>query len=249
MKKLLTLLCSAGLLFSMAACSSSKVQDKALDALETSLNKIVEMKTATYSMGMDVKSGEETASIKLSGGYLADTAKPSFTAVVDMESQGQKVDGFMKLYMKDNVLYYDMMGMKGKGPATEIEQEEAKFEKFDLKKDEIKPYLKKAELKGDSLVLELDADKLNKIAEKAESSKVAATANVKDSTISKFNLTATRQDDFITKAVIDFEGTQKNASGKDEPISGKITLEFNDINKGKALTFPDLTDFKEVETK
>ena len=155
----------------------------------------------------------------------------------------------MKLYLKDNVLYYDMMGMKGKGPASELEQEEAKFEKFDLKKDEIKPYLKKAELKGDSLVLELDADKLNKIAEKAESSKVAATANVKDSTISKFNLTATRQDDFITKAVIEFEGTQKNASGKDEPISGKITLEFNDINKGKALTFPDLSDFKEVETK
>ena len=69
MKKLLTLICSAGLLFSMAACSGSKVQDKALDALETSLNKIVEMKTATYSMGMDAKSGDETATLKISGGY------------------------------------------------------------------------------------------------------------------------------------------------------------------------------------
>lgn len=247
MKKLLTLLCSAGLLFTMAACSGSKVQDEALDALETSLNKIVEMKTATYSMGMDVKSGEETASIKVSGGYLADTANPSLNAVVDMESQGQKMEGFMKLYLKDGVVYYDMMGMKGKDDTSDIKKEEAKFEKFNLKKDEIKPYLKKAELKGDSLVLELDTDKLNEVAKKAENSEVAATANVQNSTISKFNLTATRQDDFITKAVLDFEGTQKNASGKDEPISGKITLEFNDINKGKALTFPDFSDYKEVE--
>lgn len=40
---------------------------------------------------------------------------------------------------------------------------------------------------------------------------------------------------------------KKNASGKDEPISGKITIEFNDINKGKALTFPDFSEFKEVK--
>lgn len=248
MKKLLTLLCSVGLLFSMSACSGNKVDDKALDALETSINKVVEMKSATYSLGMDVKNADETAKITLSGGYLADSANPSFTAVADMESQGQKMDGFMKIYMKDGNLYYDMMGMKGKDTADGLKKEETKFEKFNLKKDEIKPYLKKAELKGDSLVLELDVDKVNEIAKKAESSEIASTANVQDSTISKFNLTATRQDDFITKAVIDFEGTQKDvATEKDVPISGKITLEFNDINKGKALTFPDLSEFKEVE--
>ena len=43
MKKLTALLLSVGVLFSMSACSGSKVDDKALDALETAIQNVPEM--------------------------------------------------------------------------------------------------------------------------------------------------------------------------------------------------------------
>ena len=47
MKKLTTLLLSAGLLFSMAACSSSKIDDDALTLLETGMNHFEKMESAS----------------------------------------------------------------------------------------------------------------------------------------------------------------------------------------------------------
>lgn len=251
MKKLLTYVCSIGLLFSMAACSSNKVEDKALDALETSINKIVEMKTASYSLTVDAKTGEEDAKVYLHGGYLADTAKPSFTAIMDLEAQGTKMENFMGIYMKDNTMYMDMemMGMKQKATMEEAEdsgmmpEDLEDIQNFKMNKDEIKPYLKKASLEGDTLTLELDPAKLTEAA-KDKGSTNALTSSAANATYSKFNLVVTLKDDFMTKAVIDFEGTQKNATtSEDETITGKMTLEFTDINTGKALTFPDFSDY------
>ena len=54
MKKLTTLLLSAGLLFSMAACSSSKIDDDALTLLETGMNHFEKMESASYNASMDV---------------------------------------------------------------------------------------------------------------------------------------------------------------------------------------------------
>lgn len=50
MKKLTALLLSVGVLFSMSACSGSKVDDKALDALETAIQNVTEMKSADYDI-------------------------------------------------------------------------------------------------------------------------------------------------------------------------------------------------------
>ena len=54
MKKLTALLLSVGVLFSMSACSGSKVDDKALDALETAIQNVTEMKSADYDIQMEV---------------------------------------------------------------------------------------------------------------------------------------------------------------------------------------------------
>lgn len=251
MKKLLTFVFSIGLLFSMAACSSSKVEDKALDALEASINKIVEMKTASYSLTVDAKVGDENAKIYLHGGYLADTAKPSFTAVMDLESQETKMENFMGIYMKDNIMYInmEMMGMKQKTTMKEAEnsglmpEDIEDIQNFKMDKEEIKPYLKKASLEGNTLTLELDPAKLTEVV-KDKGTTTGLTSSTADVTYSKFNLIVTLKDDFMTKAVIDFEGAQKNATtSEDETITGKMTLEFTDINTGKALEFPDFSDY------
>ena len=54
MKKLAALVLSFGMLFSMAACSGSKVSDDALDKLESSVKKFSEVKNANYSADMDM---------------------------------------------------------------------------------------------------------------------------------------------------------------------------------------------------
>lgn len=249
MKKLFAMICSVGLLFSMSACSSSKVEDNALDALETSINKIVEMKTATYSMEMNAQTGKDTAILTISGGYLADTANPSFTAIIDMEAEGEKMN-FMNVYYKESTTYMDMFGMKVKSPADTSEVGEFKPEVFKLNKDEIKPYLKTAKLKDGTITMELDAKKVNELV--AEANKTdqgnalsSITNTATSSNIKKFNMVVDTKDDFITKAVIDFEGTTTTDTSTEENVKGVITITFNDINKGKALTFPDLSEYKE----
>lgn len=232
----------------MAGCSSSKVEDKALDALEKGINKIVEMKTAGYSIQMDSTTGEEKNSMKLYGGYLADTAKPSFTATVDMTSKGSNMEGAFGFYLKDNEMYISMIGMKQKTTLEDAEdagvipKELQDIQNFKLDKEQIKPYLRTAKLSGDTLTMELDPEKiteeLKKQAEKTEA------VDASELTYDKFNITATIKDDFITKAVIDIEGTQTDASSsKEQKISGNITIEFTDINAGKELSYPDLSGY------
>lgn len=251
MKKLLTFLCSVGLLLSMSACSSgNKVDDKALDALEKGINKIVEMKTASYTITMDATAGEKSSIMKLYGGYLADTAKPSFTATLDLESQGSKLDGFMKVFLKDDDVYLEMLGSKQKMPLEDDETTDMlpidldKFQNYKVDKKEIKPFLKKASISNDTLNLELDPDKMNKAIQKQSTD-----ALPRDDTYKKFNVVATIKDDFLTKIVLDFEGTQKDATtSEDQKVVGTITIEFTDINTKKALIFPDLSQFTESES-
>lgn len=61
MKKLAALVLSFGMLFSMAACSGSKVSDDALDKLESSVKKFSEVKNANYSADMDMTVDKENA--------------------------------------------------------------------------------------------------------------------------------------------------------------------------------------------
>ena len=79
MKKLTTLLLSAGLLFSMAACSSSKIDDDALTLLETGMNHFEKMESASYNASMDVKIPDSNASIAFKGGYLEKDNKLNFS--------------------------------------------------------------------------------------------------------------------------------------------------------------------------
>ena len=103
MKKLTALVLSFGMLFSMAACSGSKVNDDALDKLEASVKKFSEVKSANYSADMDMTVDKENAKIKLYGDFITETKKPlQLSMTLDMEASGQKVDKYMQLHVKDD---------------------------------------------------------------------------------------------------------------------------------------------------
>ena len=251
MKKLTAFLLSAGILFSLTACSSSsKVEDNALDAFEKVVNKIVEMKTATYKASVDTETEDgEKVNLTLSGAYLADSANPSFSAVLKMTSGTESYDNFMEFYLKDNMLYMSMLGMKQKGPMTDMKEAgiipDVDEETFQLDKEAIKPYLKTAKLDGSKLTLEFDSGKFNQLVKDNEDVTNSLT-NGAETTYKKALLEIELKDDFASKILLDMEAEQKSDT-ETKKIDGTITLEFTDINTKKEITFPDFSNYTEAQ--
>jgi len=71
-EKLSTLLLSFGMLFSMTACSGSKVSDEALHKLEVSVKKFSEVQSANHFADMDMKEDKENAKVKLYGSFITE---------------------------------------------------------------------------------------------------------------------------------------------------------------------------------
>ena len=101
MKKVLKWFACAALLFVSSGCSSSKVDDAALDRLEAELKKFSEVESMDYTMGVDAPDSKVKAEIY--GSFIAETKEISMA--VDMEASGQKMEKFMEIYFKDNMMY------------------------------------------------------------------------------------------------------------------------------------------------
>lgn len=255
MKKLTALLLSVGVLFSMSACSSSKVDDKALDALETAIQNVTEMKSADYDINMDVTSGGQNATIGIDGSYNLETAKPQLSLSMDMSSQGQKVEDYVTVYLDKDYVYTNMMGLQKEKesikesmasmPAISLDKDTLK-----IPKDKIKEFLKEASIKGDTLTLVFDTDKINKSAkdglDKAASSSTTASAAsaAKDATIKEMKLVAKLENKQFRKADMNLSMTMK-VDGKEQDAKIALTMEFKNVGKKQPVKFPaDLKTYK-----
>lgn len=219
MKKLAALVLSFGMLFSMAACSGSKVSDDALDKLESSVKKFSEVKNANYSADMDMTVDKENAKIKLYGGFISETKKPlQLSMIMDMEASGQKLEKYMQLFVKDDTMYLNMMDMMKQ-----------------------KTSLKEASVKGNDLKLSFDVEKLNEETKKETEKNNVTDANVE---FKKLDMDVTLNNDFMEKAVITMEMTNTKGETKQE-MNGTISLTVKDINKVSSIDFPDFKDYKE----
>lgn len=249
MKKLAALVLSFGMLFSMAACSGSKVSDEALDQFEASIKKFSEVTSANYSADMDMTMDEEQATIKLHGGFVTETKKPiQLSMTMDMEASGQTINDYIQLYLKDDIMYMNVMGFtKQKTSLTdamgtqELPNMNFDTDTFKIDKEAMKEYLEEASLDGNDLKLSFDTKKLNeKFKEEMEDNSIS------DGTveIGKMDMDMTLKDDFIEKTVITMEITSKQDEIT-QKINATITFTMSDINKVTNLTFPDFTDYVE----
>lgn len=250
MKKLLALVLCTGILFTSAACGASKVNDKALDTLETSITKFADLKSSDYSISADITQGEEKVNLKLHGSFNASTAKPEMSMAIDMASQGQSIDNFLELYLKENNVYISIL-MAGKQmmPLDELTKGAAipkiSFDKdtFKINKEDLKKFLKKASIDGDKLTLELDVAKLNTEVKKASANAGAASKAAESTTFKKFNLDITLKDGFIKEAKINMDYSTL-ADGKSEDASGELVFALDKINAVDTVKFPDLSEYK-----
>ena len=258
MKKLTALLLSVGVLFSMSACSGSKVDDKALDALETAIQNVTEMKSADYDIQMEVNASGQMVKAGIDGTYNFESSKPQFSLGLDLSASGQKIDDYVTMYMDSNYVYTNMMGLQKEKEAIKDTMNQIpsiSLDKDTLKipKDKMKEYLEEASIKGDTLTLVFDKEKLNKELKDNLNSLASvnanvagnSVANVKDATIKEVKLVVKLENGQFRKADMNFNMTQK-ANDKEEEANIKMSMEFKNVGKNQQVKFPaDLKTYPE----
>lgn len=230
MKKLFTLFACVGLLFSLSACSSSKVEDEALDRLEASIKKFSEVQSFDYTIGADM--GDQ-GKMEISGTFLSEG--PQLSMVMDMEAQGVTLDKFMELYLKENTMYMSAMGTKMKQEADTSEFSGISFDPdtMNFDRDALKENLDEATLSGNTLHLTVKEDLL-----KDNEAQMNSFASVGIDKITAVSMDIELENDFIKDATIELKGT--DADGK--AASFQIYLKLNDINAAKEITYPEDLD-------
>ncbi len=253
MKKLVTLLLSIGMLLSMAACSNSsdsKVSDESLDKLEEFIKNLSEVSSANYEAEMEVTLDKENMKLSVYGGYIVETENPlQFSLTMDMESEGSKLEKCIQLFVKDNVMYMNLLDWIKQKATLEKVMENENISNFESSADEIsmnkkvmKQYLKEASLIGNTLKLSFDVDKVNKVVKKE-----AGKLNIKGSTenVEKMDMEITLNNGFMEKAVI-FMDLTITENGVTQEFSSVISFILKDINNVDQLNFPDFSDYKET---
>lgn len=235
MKKLLKLAACLGLTISMVACSGSKVQDEALDQLETSIAKFSEISSFDYTVG--VTSESDDVNLLVSGGFMSEDGI-QFSCVIDLESNGTKMDKFMEVYLQDNMTYISMFGVKQKSEADLSSMAGFSFDgdTFKLPKEEIKKALSEAKKDGNTLHLVFSKDFIK---EAMESNSTANTTGVSE--ISDLSIDVELENDFISKMTMNVTGKQK-----DKEITAVLTITISNVNNVTEIAFPsDLDSYTE----
>lgn len=226
MKKILTYFACAALLL-IGGCSSSKVDDAALDRLEAECKKFSEVDSMNYTIGVDMPSSEVKAEIY--GSMILDTKE--FSLAMDMEAAGQKMEKFMEMYLKDNMMYMSAMGTQQKQEADLSSLDDIGFDtdtmQFD--KESLKENLSEASLKEDTIHMVIKDEVLKEQME-----------DKKDSF-------STLGIDEVTQAAIDVECGEDlmqsitvtiTGKGNGETQSFKIYVKFADVNQVKNIDYP-----------
>lgn len=238
MKKLLKVAASIGLAITMVACSGSKVEDAALDQLETSIAKFSEISSFNYNIGVTSKSDD--VNVQVYGGFVSEGGI-QLSCVIDMESNGTKMDKFMEVYLKDNMSYISMLGMKQKSEADLSEMTGFSFDAdtFKLPKEEIKKSLSEAKKDGNNLHLVFSEEYIKEYMESAAKDNPTGVSE-----ISALSVDIELENDFISKMTMNVTGKQE---GKE--ITAELSISITDVNTLDAVDFPsDLDSYSEANT-
>ncbi len=229
MKKLLTVFACIGLLFSLSACSGSKVEDAALDQLETSIKKFGEVESFHYSFGVDMS--KQNSKVEVNGTFLSEG--PQMSMVVDMKANGLTMDKFMEMYLKDGMTYISTMGtnMKQDAGMDSFAGVSFDWDDFNMDKEELKENLEEATLSGDKLHLVIKDD-LIKESMKAQTTNLTA-AGLEEVTGMAMDIEL--ENDFVKTATITLSG--KDTKGNSATF--EIYMNLNDINSAKDIAFPE----------
>lgn len=238
MKKLTKLIACFGLLFAVAGCSSSKINDDALDKLEDSIKKFSEVQSFDYAIGMDAPAMDMKAEVN--GTLLSEG--PQISMNVDLEASGQKMEKFMELYLKDNMMYMSMFGTKQKQEADMSPLGSFSFdpETLNFDKEKIKEGLSEASLEGDTIHLVIKDDLVKESMAKGETD--LTSLGMKE--VTGISIDIKLVDDFMSSATMNIIGTSD-----DGEVTVSAYINLDNINNASKISYPaDLEEWPLAES-
>lgn len=242
MKKIMKLGVICILFISLAGCGS-KVNDDAIDAYITASQNMMNMKTADYSMKMNVDANNEKISLKAYGAYDA-RSDLQMNMMVDMSAVDSGNINIAELYVKDYIFYLNALGEKQAMTFQEYEKMltyilENSSSKIDREK--IKDMFVSAELKDGHLIMVMNADKIgfDEYMQNVTGDE-AASLDMKLSDI-KFDITL--ENDFINHMVMDMSISSNLQNSTPMNVSLHMTLGFTNLNTDRMIEMPDFSSY------
>ena len=272
-KKLLCLIFAAAVIFSFAACGSNDSQDTAKSDFESFMEvqkNMERVKDAEFKMNMNMSSegGEaETVATKISASgkeILKDKEDIQMKMDYNIEipsltEQAGALKGTM--YMKERVLYVEMMGQKLKMDASDEMAAMMNFDTsqmLDITEDMISDLKVSQEGSDTVYAFNLDANKALEYFQK-NAGAAQATASLDDVTFQKMEVSVTADEDKMVKSmdmdcIMDMSADEtESPSSSDtehasEPstVSYTMTVEYLSINTDLKIDFPDFSDYQEL---
>jgi len=239
MKKIITLIACIGLLFSVAACSKNKIEDEALDKLEAGIKKFSEVTSFDYTIGADAPTMD--GKVELYGTLLLKD-KPELSATLNIDAQGQKIDKFMEIYFKDNMMYMSALGSKQKQKADMSGLSGNTLDPDTLKvdKEKLKESLDEATIKDNKLHLVIKKDLIKKSFEENGTN----LSSVKIDEVTGMAMDIELEKDFMKSATITVEGKSEGKAA-----TFQVYLKLDNINSAGDIAYPDdLDSWSEAES-
>ena len=265
MKKILAILTCALMVFTLAACSSkNKINEDALDAYAKAATNITKMKSAAYDMKLlvDADDMDMHAKVTMDGTYNAEK-KLQLALHMDAAVNGIGLDDLASFYMKDDVMYANIMEMEKEYK----ELDDQLLNKLKLDKETGDPK-KNVEKSFEEMTMEeKDGRKvitavMNK--DGLSAAKDYANKSIDDDTFKLGNgikvagiregsyiFTVNKQNQFERiemKVAASYELDDEDEKKKAVDMTISLVVNLNDINQVNKIDFPSFKDYKKADS-
>ena len=252
--------------FTLAACSSkNKINEDALDAYAKAATNITKMKSAAYDMKLlvDADDMDMHAKVTMDGTYNAEK-KLQLALHMDAAVNGIGLDDLASFYMKDDVMYANIMEMEKE--YKELDDQLLNKLKLDKETGDPKKNVEKSfeemtmEEKDGRMVITAVMNK-----DGLSAAKDYANKSIDDDTFKLGNgikVTGIREGSYIftvnkqnqferieMKVAASYELDDEDEKKKAVDMTISLVVNLNDINQVNKIDFPSFKDYKKADSR
>lgn len=253
MKKIITILFSLIMCLSLSGCSKNSIDEDAKKTYDTAMNHLNDLKSADMNVKFMMDMEDIVMKLEMKGSFNAE-GKLQSSFLCTMAASGVKIEDFLQVYTKDDILYMNVM-----------DQEKAKFSMVEALASSDNPFkdakvsfdaednfkLMEMEKKNGKYYIHTEAsDKTIKQASKLSEAYINEEEGIAIESITRADYDfIVASDNTFDQIKIIMNCTYKQ-DGKDEVIDSEIsvTIDLKNKNKVETIKFPDLNGYEEKAT-
>ena len=250
MKKLASMLLVLVMVFALAACGGQSADPK--EAYQAAVEKNAALTSVDFQMdaNMTVKSSGLSVPVTYSVGMKMDRAdeeNPEFAMNMKMDMTGITFE--MHIYYRDGYVYMDVLGQKVK-QAMDMQSAMDQLGSVDTSSaveftDDMIADIQFAEGNNNQIVLTLNNNALSAMQGILSEATDSSSMRLDDMSFDTFTCTIDLTDGYITKQVVDLNGSY-TVDGQEATMEGTITITINNPGQEVKIDFPDFSDYVEA---